>query len=362
MKELIEKVIRPDVRAMSAYAVQQAEGFVKLDAMENPYTLPDSLKEELAQRLSKVALNRYPVPLYTALKAKICQKMGIPEGFDVLLGNGSDELIAIVTMACATKEKCAKMLVPMPSFVMYAFDAQLAGMDYIGVDLKEDLTLDVDAMLAAIEEHQPSLVFLAMPHNPTGRLFEEADILRILDAMEGKGIVVSDEAYQPFTDFTMLPHIKAYPNLVVMRTVSKLGLAGIRLGYMTAAKELLAEFDKVRPPYNVNVLTEATAELAMDHIDVFNAQAAAIRAERTRLAGELASLPGVEVFPSQANIQLIRVKNADAVFDGLVARRILIKNVSKQHPLLKDCLRITVSTPDENNLFLEAFKACLANS
>ena len=136
MKDLIEKVIRPDVRAMSAYAVQQAEGFVKLDAMENPYTLPDSLKEELAQRLSKVALNRYPVPLYTALKAKICQKMGIPEGFDVLLGNGSDELIAIVTMACATKEKRAKMLVPMPSFVMYAFDAQLAGMDYIGVDLK----------------------------------------------------------------------------------------------------------------------------------------------------------------------------------------------------------------------------------
>lgn len=360
MESLIEKVIRPDVRAMSAYSVQKAEGYVKLDAMENPYPLPDNLKAELAQRLSQVALNRYPIPLYPNLKEKICQKMGIPEGYEVLLGNGSDELIAIVTMACATKDKPAKVLVPMPSFVMYEFNAALTGMDYIGVDLKDDLTLDIDAMLAAIEEHQPSLVWLATPHNPTGKLFAEADILRILDAMAGRGLVVSDEAYQPFTDFTMMKHLKAYPNLVVMRTVSKLGLAGIRLGYMTARKELLVEFDKVRPPYNVNVLTEATAEMAMDNIEVFNAQAQAIRNERTRLAAELAVLPGVEVVPSQANIQLIRVKNADAIFAGLVERKILIKNVSKQHRLLKDCLRITVSTPEENNLFLEAFKACLA--
>lgn len=360
MESLIEKVIRPDVRAMSAYSVQHAEGYVKLDAMENPYPLPDNLKAELAQRLSQIALNRYPIPLYTNLKAKICQEMGIPEGYDVLLGNGSDELIAIVTMACANKEKRAKMLVPMPSFVMYGFNAGLTGMDFIGVDLKDDLTLDVDAMLAAIEAHQPTLVYLAMPHNPTGKLFDEADVLRILDAMKGKGIVVSDEAYQPFTDFTMMKQLKAYPNLVVMRTVSKLGLAGIRLGYMTACKELLVEFDKVRLPYNVNVLTEAAAELAMDNIEVFNAQAQAIRKERGRLAAELAALPGVEVVPSQANIQLIRVKNADAIFDGLVACKILIKNVSKQHRLLKDCLRITVSTPEENNLFLDAFKACLA--
>ncbi len=359
MEELIEKVIRPDVRAMSAYAVQDAKGFIKLDAMENPYSLPDWLKRAMAERLSQVALNRYPIPLYTNLKEKICKTMGIPEGYEVLLGNGSDELIAIVTMACAAKEKRAKMLVPVPSFVMYSVDAQLAGMDFIGVDLKSDLTLDVDAMLAAIEEHNPTLVFLAMPHNPTGRLFEVSGVLRILDAMKGRGIVVSDEAYQPFTDFTMLPYLADYPNLVVMRTVSKLGLAGIRLGYMTAAKELLTEFDKVRPPYNVNVLTEAVAELAMDNIAVFNEQAKAIRKERARLAGELAAMPDVEVFPSQANIQLIRVKNADAVFDGLVARRILIKNVSRQHPLLENCLRITVSTPEENDLFLAAFKACL---
>ncbi len=359
MEELIKKVIRPDVRAMSAYAVQDAKGFVKLDAMENPYPLPDWLKKAMADRLSQVALNRYPVPLYTNLKEKIRKTMGIPEGYDVLLGNGSDELIAVVTMACAAKEKRAKMLVPVPSFVMYSFDAQLAGMDFIGVDLKPDLTLDVDAMLAAIEEHHPTLVFLAMPHNPTGRLFEVSGVLRILDAMKGRGIVVSDEAYQPFTDFTMLPYLRDYPNLVVMRTVSKLGLAGIRLGYMTAARELLTEFDKVRPPYNVNVLTEAVAELAMDNIGVFNEQAKAIREERARLAGELAALPDVTVFPSQANIQLIRVKNADAVFDGLVAQRILIKNVSRQHPLLENCLRITVSTPEENDLFLAAFKACL---
>lgn len=360
MKALIEKVIRPDVRAMSAYTVQPAQGFLKLDAMENPYAMPDHLRQELAKRLSQIALNRYPIPLYTELKEKICREMGVPKGFNVVLGNGSDELISIVSMACASKAKRAKMLVPMPSFVMYELSAQLNGMDYIGVDLKEDFTLDIDAMLAAIEKHQPTLVFLAMPHNPTGRLFEKSDILRILDAMKDKGIVVSDEAYQPFTDFTMMPYLSKYSNLVVMRTVSKLGFAGIRLGYMSAAQELLTEFDKVRPPYNVNVLTEATASLVMDNIDIFRAQAAAICAERTRLAAELSSLPGVEVIPSQANIQLVRVKNADAVFNGLLARKILIKNVSKQHPLLKECLRITVSTPKENNQFLTAFKDCLA--
>lgn len=356
---LIDQVIRPDIRAMSAYAVAHSEGFLKLDAMENPYTLPQDLKVELATRLANVVLNRYPVPSYTNLKAKICQNMGIPEGYGVMLGNGSDELISLVAQACAMKDKPAKVIAPVPGFVMYALSAQFAGMAFIGVPLKADFTLDTDAMLSAIEKHRPTVVYLSQPHNPTGTLFDEKDVIRIIEAMNDKGIVISDEAYQPFAEASFMPKLPAYPNLVVMRTVSKLGLAGIRLGYMTATAELLTEFDKVRPPYNVNVLTEATAEFAMDHIDVFNRQAAIIRSEREKLAETLAKMPGVEVFPSRANFLLVRVRNANEVFEKLLARKVLIKNMGKMHALLQNCLRITVSSPEENKQFADQFGTCI---
>ena len=356
---LIDQVIRPDIRTMSAYAVANSDGFLKLDAMENPYSLPEKLKTELARRLSEIALNRYPVPSYTRLKAKICKKMGIPEGYDVILGNGSDELISLIALACAKKDEPAKVVAPVPGFVMYALSAQFAGMEFVGVPLKPDFTLDTEAMLSAIEKHRPTVVYLSQPHNPTGTLFGEKDVLRIINAMSDKGIVISDEAYQPFAEASFMSKLPQYPNLVVMRTVSKLGLAGIRLGYMSAVPELLAEFDKVRPPYNVNVLTEAAAEFAMDHIDVFNHQASIIRSEREKLAVALKKLPKIEVFPSRANFLLIRMPKAEEVFEKLLARKVLIKNIGKMHPLLQNCLRLTVSSPQENQIFLEQFSACI---
>ncbi len=356
---LIDQVIRPDIRTMSAYAVANSDGFLKLDAMENPYSLPEKLKTELARRLSEIALNRYPVPSYTRLKAKICKKMGIPEGYDVILGNGSDELISLIALACAKKDEPAKVVAPVPGFVMYALSAQFAGMEFVGVPLKPDFTLDTEAMLSAIEKHRPTVVYLSQPHNPTGTLFGEKDVLRIINAMSDKGIVISDEAYQPFAEASFMSKLPQYPNLVVMRTVSKLGLAGIRLGYMSAVPELLAEFDKVRPPYNVNVLTEAAAEFAMDHIDVFNHQASIIRSEREKLAVALKKLPKIEVFPSRANFLLIRMPKAEEVFEKLLARKVLIKNIGKMHPLLQNCLRLTVSSPEENQIFLEQFSACI---
>ena len=356
---LIDQVIRPDIRTMSAYAVANSDGFLKLDTMENPYSLPEKLKTELARRLSEIALNRYPVPSYTRLKAKICKKMGIPEGYDVILGNGSDELISLIALACAKKDEPAKVVAPVPGFVMYALSAQFAGMEFVGVPLKPDFTLDTEAMLSAIEKHRPTVVYLSQPHNPTGTLFGEKDVLRIINAMSDKGIVISDEAYQPFAEASFMSKLPQYPNLVVMRTVSKLGLAGIRLGYMSAVPELLAEFDKVRPPYNVNVLTEAAAEFAMDHIDVFNHQASIIRSEREKLAVALKKLPKIEVFPSRANFLLIRMPKAEEVFEKLLARKVLIKNIGKMHPLLQNCLRLTVSSPEENQIFLEQFSACI---
>jgi histidinol-phosphate aminotransferase len=360
---LIENIIRPDIRALAAYHVPDSTGFVKLDAMENPYMLPDDLRRELGRRLADVAMNRYPVPSYTALKAKICEKLGVPDGFDVMLGNGSDELISIVSIACA--KPGAKVLAPVPCFVMYAMSAQFAGLEFIGVPLRPDFTLDKAAMLAAIAQHRPAVTYLAYPNNPTGNLFDADDVIEILDAVGDTGIVIVDEAYQPFAQASFMPRLTEFDNLVVMRTVSKLGLAGIRLGYMSAGISLLAEFGKVRPPYNINVLTQAAAEFVLEHVEVLDAQAAALRDERSRLSAALTMLPGIEVFPSAANFLLIRVhgkdNNGNNVFNRLLEHKVLIKNAGKMHGLLDNCLRVTVGTPQENNVFLDALTASLAS-
>jgi histidinol-phosphate aminotransferase len=356
---LIANVIREDVRANSAYAVADAGGFILLDQMENPYELPRALREELGQRLADAVLNRYPRGSYATLKAKVCDKLGVPDGYDVLLGNGSDELIQIVTTTVANQKRRATILAPVPAFVMYARAAQFAGADFVGVKLKKDFSLDMEAMLAAIALHRPAVVFLAYPNNPTGNLFAVEDIEAILHALGENGIAVLDEAYQPFARQTFMDRLPEFENLVVMRTVSKLGLAGIRLGYMAAAPQLLAEFEKVRPPYNVNVLTQVAAEFVLDHVEVLDAQAAAINAERTLLAAELAALAGVEVFPSAANFISLRVPDGAAVCEKLMSRKVLIKNLSKMHPMLANCIRVTVSTPEENSAFLNGLKAAL---
>jgi len=356
-----KNIIRADVRALSAYHVPDASGFVKLDAMENPYTLTPELQQELGRRLGSAALNRYPVPTYAKLKAAICAKQGVPAGWDVVLGNGSDELISIVSVACAKPD--AKVLAPVPGFVMYAMSAQFAGLEFIGVPLKKDLTLDLQAMLAAIREHRPAITYLAYPNNPTGNLFDAQAMLEIIREVGDSGLVIVDEAYQPFAGDSFMSKLSEFENLIVMRTVSKLGLAGIRLGYMSASQALLNEFDKVRPPYNVNVLTEVTAGFMLEHTEVLDAQASAIRAEREVMLSSLSDMAGVDVFPSAANFILFRVtKNGltgTQIFERLLAQKVLVKNVGKMHSLLENCLRVTVSTPAENAVFLAALKSSL---
>lgn len=357
---LIRNTIRSDVLAIPGYHVADASGYIKLDAMENPYPLPNHLATDLAQRLANVALNRYPVASYATLKERICKQLGVPAGYDVLLGNGSDELISILDMACAHQDRRAVVLAPVPTFVMYARSAQFAGMDFVGVPLKDDLTLDKEAMLAAIARHKPALVFLSYPNNPTGNLFDENDMVEIIRALGDTGIAVVDEAYEPFAQQSFMSRLPEFDNLVVMRTVSKLGLAGIRLGYMSAAPKLLEQLDKVRPPYNINVLTQVAAEFALDNIEVLNGQAAQLRNERAALSAALTAIPGVQVFPSAANFILARVPDADAANAYLLSQKVLVKNVGKMHGVLTNCLRITVSTPEENAAFLAAFKAAMA--
>lgn len=364
LDSLIANTIRQDVRSDHIYHVPDASGFVKLDAMENPYVLPSHLHHELANRIAGVALNRYPVASYETVKQRMRAKLGIPQGYDVMLGNGSDELIAIMAQACALQPAEGKgravMMAPAPSFVMFQRSAMVAGMDFVGVPLKADLTLDMPAMLAAIAQHQPALVFLAYPNNPTGNLFAASDIEQVIAALGDKGLCVVDEAYEPFAQQSFMGRLPEFPNLIVMRTLSKLGLAGIRLGYMSCAPALLEQFDKIRPPYNVNVLTQAAAEFCLDHLEVLNEQAALLRQQRSELSEALAKLPGVNVFPSAANFILIRVPNADSAHAALLERKVLIKNVGRMHNVLANCLRITVSTPEENAILLDGLKAALA--
>ncbi len=372
---MVARRIRADVRAMHAYAVQDPQGMVKLDAMENPHRLSPALQAALGARLGAVALNRYPGARVQDLRQALAAYAQMPLGYEVMLGNGSDELISLLALACAVGTDPATgkrpvLMAPVPGFVMYAMSAQLQGLDFVGVPLTADFALDVPAMLAAIAETQPAIVYLAYPNNPTANLWNEADMAQVVAAAAQIGsLVVLDEAYQPFSSRSYLDTIRAEPqahtHVLLMRTLSKFGLAGVRLGYLMGPQALVAELDKVRPPYNISVLNCECALFALEHADAFAAQAQAICRERARLLQALRQLPRLTVWDSDANMVLVRVAEragvdaASEVFDALRTRGVLVKNVSKMHPLLANCLRLTVGTADENTLLLAALETSL---
>jgi histidinol-phosphate aminotransferase len=348
--ERVAATVRPELRALSPYAVAKAEGMVKLDAMENPHSLPDTPRAALAAALARVPVNRYPDGGADAVRIALRVAFAIPDEAGVLIGNGSDELIQIITSALARPG--AGMLAPEPSFVMYRMNAIYAGMRYVGVPLRPDFALDLPAMLAAIERERPALIYLAYPNNPTGNLFDAAGVEALLRA--APGLVVVDEAYYAFAQMSFLPRLAEFPNLLVLRTLSKAGMAGLRLGYAVAAPEWIAEFDKLRAPYNVNALTQAAVVALLAEPGWIDEQARAIRDERERLRAALSKLPEVTVYPTQANFIVARVADANRVYAGLRDRRILVKNLHGWHPLLEQCLRITVGTAHENKLLLAA--------
>ena len=350
--------IRPDVRSMHAYAVQDATGLLKLDAMENPHGLPPELQAELGRRLGALALNRYPGDRGSDLKRALAAHARLPEGFDLMLGNGSDELISLLSMACDLPG--ASVLAPVPGFVMYAMSAQLQGLKFTGVPLTADFELDGVAMLDAIAREKPAIVYLAYPNNPTANLWDDAVVEQVIRAQGAQGgLVVIDEAYQPFASRSYIDRIARHDHVLMMRTLSKFGLAGVRLGYLIGPAALVAEVDKVRPPYNISVLNCECALFALEHADVFEAQAADIRAQRARLVESLGRLDAVTQWPSDANMVLVRVPDAAKTFEGLKARGVLVKNVSKMHSLLANCLRLTVGTADENAQMLAALEQSL---
>jgi len=347
-------IIRPEIQALTSYHVQPAAGLIKLDAMENPFAFPESLRAGLANALANASLNRYPPAGADALKQAIRNAMHVPGELDILLGNGSDEIIQLIAMAAA--KPGATLLSVEPAFVMFKMIATFCGLRYVGVPLREDFTLDVEATVAAVRESKPAVTFLAYPNNPTGNLFDRKAIDAVITAAaEYGGLVVIDEAYFAFSTETFLNRIANYPNTVLMRTVSKLGLAGIRLGMLFGRSQWLNEFDKLRLPYNINALTQAAAIFAMQHYDALLAQTRLLQGERTRLEAALSALPDITVFPSAANFILVRFSgpiSATQTFDALLSRRILVKNTSSSHPLMSNTLRLTVGTPDENDALI----------
>lgn len=355
MAKTPEDIIRDEVRAAASYHVPDSAGLVKLDAMENPYELPEGIRAGLAEIVARAQINRYPDAGAAQLKAQLRQALGIPEEMGLLLGNGSDEIIQMLMLAAARPQ--AVVLGVEPSFVMFKLVAAFCGLRFVGVPLGPRFELDAQAMLAAIDEHQPALVFIAYPNNPTGNLFDREAIGRVLEA--APGLVVIDEAYHAFAGRTFLDRLGEHPNLLVMRTLSKSGLAGLRLGLLVGRGEWLEHVDKVRLPYNVGVLTQLVAGEVLRHGALLDEQAAAIRTERTRLYEALSRTPGVSAFASDANFILFRTPDAARAFDGLKTRGVLVKNLHGSHAALGQCLRVTVGTPGENDRFLAALRSAL---
>lgn len=355
--QLIEQWIKPEIRSMTAYHVADAQGMIKLDAMENPYDWDDAIVESWIETLRNVHLNRYPDPNGGQVKQRLRDVMQIPASQDIVLGNGSDELIQLLALAVSAPGKT--LLTIEPGFAMYRQIAQVTELSYQAVALTADFELDMPELLAQIDQQQPALIFLAQPNNPTGNLFGEDKIRQVIEA--APGLVVIDEAYTPFTDADYLPLLEDYNNVLVMRTLSKAGLAGLRLGLLVGHPRWIAELEKIRLPYNIGVLTQASAEFALQHYDVLRQQTTLIRQERANLYSGLSAIDELTVWKSEANFILFRTRpgKARAVFDALREHRILIRCLDGAHPLLADCLRVTVGSAAENAAFLAELKNVL---
>jgi histidinol-phosphate aminotransferase len=335
----IKRLVKKEVAVLKAYSAKEIPCRIKLDANESPYGFDKAL--EAAARIST---NRYPDPEATQFRRLIARELKT-EPSQILQGNGSDELIYYLTATFG-----GPVLYPVPTFSMYGIIAQALGEEKKAVRLDAEFDLDIDAMVAAVREEKPRLIFLSSPNNPTGNCFSAEKILRIIEA--SRGIVVVDEAYQPFSSRSgFLPFLKDYRNLVIMRTLSKIGLASLRLGFIVADPAIIEEVNKVRLPFNVNALSQAVAVAALREKKQMASAVKMIVSERERLFSEMSGMTGVEPFPSEANFILFQVSRPDAVYGALLDQGILVRNINDA---VKGCLRVTVGTPAENTAFLRA--------
>ncbi len=352
--EFISKTIRPEVRAMKAYPVAPPWPGIRLELMEDTHLDPHlpalELRRELGERIAAAAFNRYPDPSAPALKDTMRKTLGIDTKHEIILGSGSDEIITIISQSILAGGGTVVSLEP--SFSVFKNAATAVAGRYVGVSLRADFTLDIDVLLATIEREQPKLVWIVYPNNPTGNLFPDADIECVIKA--APGLVVIDEAYEAFAGRSWLARLDEFPNLVLMRTLSKIGLAGVRLGYAIGAPEWINEFNKVRGPFNVGVLQQIATEVMLKHFDTLKHHARQMVEQRDRMFNALKSMPGVTPFPSAANFVLARFPDSAKVFDGLKSRGILVRNLSALHPHMANTLRLSAGTPSEVEALLVA--------
>ncbi|MBR0128798.1 MAG: histidinol-phosphate transaminase [Neisseriaceae bacterium] len=352
MKHL-HNIIRADILASSAYHVANVpQNCVKLDAMESPFDFPPNMQNELGQCLGVAPIRLYPNIAHDDIVPKLRQSFAIPDNAEVALGNGSDELIQFLTLLVAKPQ--AKVLSIEPTFVMYRRNAELFGMSYIGVPCNADLTLNVAQVLSEIEQHQPDLIFIAYPNNPTGTRYPRDEVEQIIQA--ATGLVVIDEAYGAFSSDSFLPQAGSCDNLLVLRTFSKIGFAGLRVGFVSGSLKVIDELKKILPPYNMNQLSLTAAKFALQHIEWINNNIQQLKMEREIAFAQLEDIKNITVFPSESNFLTLRVPDADACFQQLLQNGFLVKNLNRMHPLLNNCLRITIGKPEDNVRWLAVLK------
>ncbi len=352
---IVESRVSKVIRDISPYSVPHIDCRIKLDGNESPFGLPDDVQSKADRALKEAQVNRYPDPEAEKLieliaKASEFSKEGI------LLGNGSDELIGmlITTLANGT----GKILCPAPTFSMYKLTGLAMGAEVIEIPLDENFDIDLDNTLKAIEDSDPDIVFLASPNNPTGNMYNNGKIAEIISV--AKGVVVVDEAYSDFSGYTFLPLIKECENLIVLRTLSKVGFAGLRIGILFARDNLAAEINKVRYPYNINSLSQAVAEVVLDSNEFVTENIQLITRERDRVYNAMSSVSGITAYPSDANFIFFKAQDADSLFSQLVEKDILIRNFNKPGRL-ENCMRVTIGTPEENDAFLAALREILSS-
>ena len=350
-----KKLVREEVLAQKAYSIELVDCRIKLDANENPYGLPDELRSVFMDEIAGIALNRYPEPGLPYLVSRLANYLGVDQR-SVLVGNGSDEIIQMICMALGKPGAC--MVVPTPTFVMYRIMGRNLGWRVIEIPLDERFDLDQAAILEAIALNSPSLIFLSTPNNPTGNTFSSDKIERIIAA--SPGIVVVDEAYGAFSGKTLLPLMKNHKNLVILRTLSKVGMAAMRVGFLIGPPPLVEEFHKVRLPYNLNTFSQAAAVFYLDHEAIFSGQINDIIQEREKLIEALKNLKGIHPRPSHANFIFFSCAfESDHVYNYCIQKGILIKNFNGPG-IMKNCMRVTVGTQKENREFINAIQSMIA--
>jgi len=352
---IIASRVSREIREISPYSVTRFDCKIRLDGNESPFSLPKEVQEKVDKAIKEISINRYPDPDAKSLVELISRVCEFPkEG--ILLGNGSDELIGmlITTFSSGT----GKILCPAPTFSMYKLTGLTMGAEIIEVPLDQNFDIDLENSISYIEANDPDLIFLASPNNPTGNMYSAGKIAEIISM--ARGVVVVDEAYSDFSGYTFLPLIKECENLVILRTLSKVGFAGLRIGMLLARDNLVNEINKVRYPYNINSLSQAVAEVVLENHEFVTENIQLIIWERDRVFNALSAIEPIKAYPSDANFIFFRVNNADSLFSRLVEKDILIRNFNKPGRL-KNFMRVTIGTPEENDSFLSALSEVLSS-